>query len=395
MVNTSQYKQEMEQELDSILAYWMQYTVDQEHGGFFGKVNNDNVPDPSAEKGLVLNARILWAFSAAYNLTGTPDYLTIADRAYAYITTYFLDPEFGGVYWSLDADGNMANGRKQIYGQAFCLYAFSEYYQATEIHEVLEHAVRLFNLIEQKGFDPERLGYFEAFNRDWSPMEDLRLSAKDANHPKAMNTQLHLIEAYTNLYRVLPEPLVKERIEDLLEVFERYIIDNSGGHVVLFFDENWQPKSPLVSYGHDIEAAWLLQTAAKATGEEKWIEKTKQWSISIVDAAGEGLDDDDGLWYEYDPEADQIVKEKHSWPQAEAMVGFLNAWQVSGRDKYLKASYASWEFVRQYIRDNQNGEWFWGVGEDNAPMAGQDKAGFWKCPYHNTRACIEIIRRLN
>lgn len=394
MVNTSQYKQEMEQELDSILAYWMQYTVDHERGGFLGKVNNDNVPDPSAEKGLVLNARILWAFSAAYNLTGTPDYLTIADRAYAYITTYFLDPEFGGVYWSLDPDGKVANGRKQIYGQAFCLYAFSEYYQATEIHEVLEHAVRLFNLIEQKGFDPERLGYFEAFNRDWSPMEDLRLSAKDANHPKAMNTQLHVIEAYTNLYRVLPEPLVKERIEDLLEVFDRYIIDKSGGHVGLFFDENWQPGSPLVSYGYDIEVAWLLQAAAEATGGENWVEKAKQWAISIADAAGEGLDDDDGLWYEYDPEADHIVKEKHSWPQAEAMVGFLNAWQVSGRDKYLKASYASWEFIRQYIRDNQNGEWFRGVDENNAPMAGQDKAGFWKCPYHNTRACIEIIRRL-
>ncbi|WP_295127561.1 AGE family epimerase/isomerase [uncultured Chitinophaga sp.] len=394
-MNTSLYKQEMEQELDSILAYWMQYTVDHERGGFFGKVNNDNEADAHAEKGLVMNARILWAFSSAFNLTGTTDYLTIADRAYAYITDHFIDTEHGGVYWSVDAEGKMLSDRKQVYGQAFCLYALAEYYQATSVHAALEHAVRLFNLIEQHSFDPERLGYFEAFNRDWSPIDDLRLSARDANEKKTMNTHLHVIEAYANLYKVLPLPQVKERIEDLLEVFDQHIIDPSTHHLVLFFDENWAVKSPLVSYGHDIEAAWLLQEAAEIIGEEKWITKMKEWAIKIADAAGEGLDDDDGLWYEYDPGADHLVKEKHSWPQAEAMIGFVNAWQVSGKEKYYKASYASWEFVKEYIRDNKQGEWFWGVNDDYSPMAGQDKAGFWKCPYHNSRACIEIIRRLN
>lgn len=394
-MDTSLYKQEIEQELDSILAYWMQYTVDTERGGFFGKVNNDNEADTGAEKGLVLNARILWAFSAAYNLTGTPDCLTIADRAYAYITDHFIDPEHGGVYWSVDADGNMLNGRKQIYGQAFCLYALAEYYKATDVHAALEHAVRLFNLVEEKSFDPEKLGYLEAFNRDWSPLDDQRLSAKDANEKKTMNTHLHVIEAYTNLYRVLPLPQVKERIEDLLEVFDRYIIDADTHHLVLFFDENWTVKSPLVSYGHDIEAAWLLLEAAEVIEDEKWTAKMKEWAIKIADAAGEGLDDDDGLWYEYDPEADHLVKEKHAWPQAEAMVGFLNAWQVSGKEKYYKASFASWEFIKEHIRDNKKGEWFWGVNADYTPMADQGKAGFWKCPYHNGRACIEIIRRLN
>ncbi|UYQ92381.1 AGE family epimerase/isomerase [Chitinophaga horti] len=387
MVDTSLYKQEMEQELDSILAYWMQYAVDQERGGFFGKVNNDNVPDPAADKGVVLNARILWAFTAAYNLTGTPDYLTIADRAFAYITEHFIDAEFGGAYWTVDAAGNKASGDKRVMGQAACLHAMAEYYKATGLHAALEQAARLFNLVEQHAFDRERLGYTATFNEDWSAMND--------GSSKVTEDQLHILEAYTSLYQVLPEPMVKERIEDLLDVFDRHIIDHESGHLETSFDASWQSQASLVVYGYDMNAAWLLEQAATVISEEKWINKAKEWAISLADAAGEGLDDDDGLSYGYHPEQDRQENEKQYWPQAEAMIGFLNAWQVSGRDKYLKASYASWEFTRKHIRDSQQGEWWFGVNEDYSPIAGKDKVDAWKSPYNNTRACIEIIRRLN
>ncbi|HZE83345.1 MAG TPA: AGE family epimerase/isomerase [Puia sp.] len=386
------YRKELEQELRSILDYWMQQTVDLEHGGFYGKIDGDNKVHPAAPKGVVLNSRICWAFSAAYNHTGNPDHLSVARRASDYLLAHFLDPEYGGTFWSVDWQGILLNGRKQIYGLAFCLYGLSEYFLAGRDQQALDQAISLFRLIEEHSYDPQRKGYYEAFTREWAPLEDLRLSPKDANERKTMNTHLHVIEAYTNLYRAWPDTLLKQQVAGLLEVFERYIIDRHTGHLVLFFSEDWDPRSTILSFGHDIEAAWLLQEAAETIGDDRWIATTKEWALKIADAAAEGLDKDGGLWYEQ--EGGGLVTEKHSWPQAEAMVGFFNAWQVSGDNKWLVRSMASWDFVKNYMKDPLFGEWFWGVRADHSPMPGQDKAGFWKCPYHNSRACMEIIKRI-
>jgi mannobiose 2-epimerase len=162
----------------------------------------------------------------------------------------------------------------------------------------------------------------------------------------------------------------------------------------LFFDENWNRRSTTVSYGHDIEATWLLQEAAMVIEDQPLTDKIKQLNIKITDATLNGVDTDGGLWYEYEPESDHLIKEKHWWPQAEAMVGFYNTWQITGDDKYLQLSLNNWEFVKEYILDKKNGEWLWGINDKGEPMPGEDKAGLWKCPYHNSRACIEIIRRI-
>jgi mannobiose 2-epimerase len=228
----------------------------------------------------------------------------------------------------------------------------------------------------------------------WKPADDLRLSEKDENESKTMNTHLHIVEAYANLYTAWPEDKLRRSIQGLLEIFDRYIINRETYHLNLFMDENWNVKSTLVSYGHDIEAAWLLAECAEIINDENLISRFKELSIKLADAAAEGLAADGGLWYEYDPATGQLVKEKHSWPQAEAMVGFFNAYQVSGREDYLQHSLDSWEFIKRYIKDNRGGEWFWGVHDDYSVMD-KEKAGFWKCPYHNTRACIEIIRRVS
>jgi cellobiose epimerase len=388
----SLYRDEVTSELRSILQYWMNTTQDEQQGGFFGRIDGEGRIYPDAPKGLVLNSRILWTFSAACRATGDPLYLPVARRAFDFLLRHFLDKENGGAWWSLSADGHPLDDRKQIYGLAFCLYGLSEFYLATGHGLALEQAIAQFRVIDQYSYDKKRMGYDEAFSRDWQSLTDLRLSDKDANLPRTMNTHLHLLEAYANLYRCWPDDLLRQRIRDLLDIFDRFIVDRPTGHLMLFFDENWKTRSGIVSYGHDIEAAWLLPDAAKVISDDLRIATARSLAMRLSEAAAEGLDSDGGLWYE--KENDHLVREKHWWPQAEAMVGFLNAWQISGAPVWWQRSRDSWEFVKHAIRDIEGGEWFWGVQADHSPMPGQDKAGFWKCPYHNSRACLEIMRRL-
>ncbi len=393
-MNDTTYREEIEHELGSILRYWMRSTPDEQGGGFIGRIDEENNPHPDAPKGLVLNCRILWTFSAAWRQTGIWILRPVAVRAYEYIVSHFFDQDYGGLFWSLHASGQPLNTRKQIYGQAFALYGISEYYRATGDPAALDQAIALYRLIEKYSADPVHQGYFEAFSRDWSPLEDLRLSEKDVNEQKTTNTNLHVLEAYTNLYHAWPDAILRRRISLLLEVFTRHIVDASTGHLRLFFTTDWQPRSELISYGHDIEAAWLLYVAAEAIQaiEDGLIGKTRALMITLATAATEGLDTDGGLWYE--KENGRLIREKHGWPQAEAMVGFLYAWRISGDRQWRQRSIAAWEFVKKHIRDPRGNEWYWGVLADHSPMPGQDKAGFWKCPYHNSRACLEIIRAL-
>jgi mannobiose 2-epimerase len=392
-VNT--YKKELSAELGNIMDYWIKNTQDIAEGGFYGKIDNDNQVIPNSPKGSVLNARILWSFSAAYNLTGKKEYLEIAGRAYQYIIDHIIDKKFGGVYWTVDHAGNKLDTKKQVYASAFAIYAFSEYYKATGKKDALNEAIGLFMLLVDKSFDQHKTGYLEAFTEDWQPISDLRLSAKDANEKKTMNTHLHVLEGYTNLYRVWPDETLKKQIGILLNNFLDHFIDTESGHLNLFFDEDWNKRSTLISYGHDIEAAWLMLESAEVIGDNDMIDKLKAIAIKISKATLEGLDTDGGLWYEYEPAENHLIKEKHWWVQAEAMIGFFNTWQITGDEKDLDVSTKNWDFVKDKILDKKNGEWFWGIDENDQIMATEDKAGLWKCPYHNSRACIEIIKRVN
>jgi cellobiose epimerase len=389
------YKKEMQQELENILAYWIQYTVDEVNGGFVGKIDKDNKIDTSAPKGSVLNSRILWSFSSAYNLTGKPEYLIHAERAFRYIINHFVDKEFGGVYWTVDHKGNPVDTKKQIYALSFAVYGLSEYYLALKDEEAKKHAILLYEAIVEYSYDPVHGGYIEALTRDWQEIGDLRLSNKDANERKSMNTHLHVLEGFANLYRVWPDQTLRQRITELIHIFLDHIIHQQTNHLVLFFDDEWNSKSNALSYGHDIEAAWLVLEAAEIIGDKELIETVKHRSVKVADAAARGLDVDGGLWYEKDLDKNHLVKEKHWWPQSEAMVGFFNAWQINGDESYLQKSINTWDFVQKHILDKEGGEWVWGVQEDYSLMEGEDKVGVWKCPYHNSRACIEIIRRIS
>ncbi|AEW00651.1 N-acyl-D-glucosamine 2-epimerase [Niastella koreensis] len=393
-MNGALFKNELQHELLAILDYWLQHAVDEQQGGFYGRIDNSNTKFPDAPKGSVLNARILWTFSAAYSLTGDPRCATAADRAFTYIREHFVDSLYGGVYWSVTSNGKSYDAKKQVYALAFVLYGCSEYYRATQNEHAKALAIQLYEVIQQKSYDHKEGGYFEAFDEHWELMKDLRLSEKDANEKKTMNTHLHILEAFTSLYNIFPDELLAKHIADLLHIFHDRIINQQTGHLHLFFDEHWNVKSDTVSYGHDIEASWLLLEAAETIGDKELIEQMRANALKMADAVIIGLDTDGGLWYEYEAAQNRLIKEKHWWPQAEAMVGFYNAWQISDQHEYLQYAYNVWAFIKQYIRDDKNGEWFWGVNEDHSVMQGQDKVGLWKCPYHNGRACIELIKRI-
>jgi mannobiose 2-epimerase len=381
-------------ELQRILAYWSTDAFYSGTNRFYGRIDENEVIDTTAPLGGVLYTRILWSYAAAYRLEGNAEYLEMAGYAYRYITTHFIDPEFGGIYWSLNPDGKPLDTKKQIYALAFAIYGLTEYHLACYDNQALVQAQQLYHLIEQYSFDGDKGGYLEAFNRDWSPIADLRLSAKDANEKKTMNTHLHVLEAYTNLYRVWPDEELQSRIESLIGVFQQHIISSENHHLILFFDENWNPKSDIISYGHDIEASWLLLEAAEVIHNEKLIVEVKELSVKIAEASLEGAHPDGSLDYEYEPSQHHLIAEKHWWVQAEAVVGFLNAYQLTKDGKFYKRFYSSWNFIENYVIDKKNGEWFWGLNADYSVMKGEDKAGFWKCPYHNSRCCIEVIRRL-
>lgn len=390
-----QYKKEMQVELDSILSWWERMTVDNKNGGFIGKIDHANNIDFSAAKGAVLNSRILWAFSSAYNHTARNSYLKTAERAFEYIIEHFIDRDFGGVYWTVDFKGAPLDLKKQIYAQAFAIYGLSEYYAVSKNELARENAIAIYRAIVRHSYDERFRGYVEALTRDWKETENFRLSDKDENEKKSMNTHLHLLEAFANLYKVWEDEELKKRILELIRIFLDHVIEKKNHHLVLFFDEEWKPRPGVISYGHDIEAAWLIQESAKRIDEKALLEEIKKISIKIAIAAAKGLDKDGGLWYEYDVRQDHLVDQKHWWPQAEAMIGFFNAWQITGDQKFLQQSLQSWKFVKDYMLDKNGGEWYWGVNADHTPMTLEDKVGIWKCPYHNSRACMEIIDRID
>jgi mannobiose 2-epimerase len=389
-----QWKAVLEVELTQILQFWMTRMVDYEHGGFYGRIDGYGQLHPEAEKGIILNSRILWTFAAAARFNGRSEYALIARRAYEYIVQHFWDERQGGVFWMLDNLGNPVNTRKQVYAQAFAIYAFAQYYELTKDQACLERAAQLYSLLERHSLDVEKGGYFEAFARDWSPIADLRLSEKDANEAKTMNTHLHLLEAYANYYRVAPFPEMERSLRHLIRMFLDHFIDLATGHLRLFFDENWWLKSHTISFGHDIESSWLLYEAADVLGDEELMEEVTEASLQMAEATvRKGLDAAGALMNEAEP-GGRLDTNRHWWPQAEAAVGFFNAYELTGKEQWIERALAVWAFIEQYLKDEVSAEWHWRVDADGRVCREEDLAGPWKAPYHNGRACMELIRRI-
>ena len=414
---------EVEHELTTgILPFWMEKMTDNVHGGFYGRIDGDDKLHADAPKGAILNARILWTFSAAYRLLRKPEYLETATRAKRYIIDRFYDNDFGGVYWSLTADGEPLDTKKQVYAQGFAIYGLSEYARATGDREALDYAVKLFETVEKYSFDRDRNGYIEAFTREWKPIEDMRLSDKDENTSKTMNTHLHILEPYANLYRVWKDERLERQVRNMLDLFTGKILNKKTYHLDLFFDNCWHTDGNIISYGHDIEASWLIHEAALVLGDEAIMPEIEHVIKNISRAADEGLNPDGSLIYELvgrqadelsadkqtsnqqtSNKANELVcsstnrlsadKELHWWVQAENVVGHVNLYQHFGDQAALDTAMKCWQFIKDKIIDHANGEWHWSLMPDGTVNRRDDKAGFWKCPYHNGRMCMEIIER--
>ena len=380
---------------ENILPYWMKKMCNPS-GGFHGRISGGEVLDTEAPVGGIMTARILWTYASAYRVLGAsaPDseaYLNMALRAKRLLIDRFYDTEFGGTYWSLNPDFSPLDTKKQIYAIAFTIYGLAELYRACGDEEALEYAVKLFHDIENHSFDSVGGGYWEAFTREWAPIEDMRLSDKDANESKTMNTHLHVLEAYTCLFRVWKDPLLELRLRGLIEIFEFKIL-GSDGHLRLFFDDHWNCGYDIVSYGHDIEASWLLHEAAIVLGDAAVLARVEALVPMIVRAASEGFTPDGGMIYE--KEGTKVDADRHWWVQAETVVGYFNLWDHFGEQSGLENALMCWEFIKNHLIDREEGEWFWSLRADGSINRDDDKAGFWKCPYHNGRMCMEIIERV-
>ena len=385
----------MERDLRAnVLPFWIARAPDETHGGFHGWIGDDLKVDRRAPKGGVLNSRILWTFAAAFRRYGDPAYLEMADRALAFLVERFWDEEHGGLHWMLDSEGRPLADRKQTYNIAFAVYALAEYARATGDAEARERAARLFRTLEEHAADAAGGGYWEARGRDWRPLEDVRLSDRDKNAPKTMNTHLHLMEAYTNLLGVGADPELRERLRALVVLHLDRILEPESGHLQLFFDEAWRPVDHTVSFGHDIEASWLLVEAAEAVGEEALLERARAAASTLARATlADGYDRADGGVFAELSEGGRLDDDKHWWMQAEAIVGFIDAFSRTGETDLLDAAESVWRFASRFLVDRTHGEWRWRVERDGRLVPGLPKVEPWKCPYHNSRAALEVVAR--
>lgn len=386
-------KKQFETELtDNILDYWAEEVYDNNRNTFYGRITNEGEKFPDAPLSAVFTTRIMWTFSAAYRFFPNAQYKKMADEAFRILIEIFWDNRNGGIFWSVFPDGKPEDTKKQFYAEAFFIYALSEYWLAFKDEKAMQMAISMFMLMEKYAFDPEFGGYIEANTEDWKETNDQRLSPKDLDVKKSMNTHLHILEAYTNLYRIHKVKEVGKKVEHLLRVFLDKILDKETGHLILFFDKDWTVRSEIDSYGHDIEATWLMYEAAEVLGKKELIEEVEHVAVKMSEVTlKEGLAQHGGMYYE---KAEGHLQEQFDWwPQAEAVVGFFNTWQLTKDEKYLDYAQKSWKFIQDYIIDKKNREWFWGVGADLTPLRG-DKVSPWKAPYHNGRMCMEMIRRI-
>ena len=382
-------------QLNAIKQWWLKHSYDQQYGGFIGEIDYYGKPVPAANKGIILNSRILWFFSEVALFCDDSDARAAANRAYHYLRSCFDDPVYGGVVWELDHRGTVVNGRKQVYAHCFSIYGLVAYYRLTRDLQALALAQNYFALIETYARDDNYGGYIDALSRQWSSIDDFRLSDKEPNTSKTMNTHLHIIEAYTALMQVSPDKPIKSALSHVVEIFFEKIVDHNHYHVKLFFNDRWHSIDAPWSYGHDIEASWLLWESLQTLQNPALIKKYRPAVIKLAETCRlEALTDNGQVREGFDPVNAISLDDSVWWIQAEALAGFLNVYQLTGDKQYLDSCDAVWQHIRQHHLDTRAGEWHWLACNREQQSDNNYKLGFWKAPYHNGRAMMQVCQRL-
>lgn len=372
---------------EHIIPFWKGLR-DDTSGGYIGQVDFDLTRRPDAERGCILNSRILWFFSEAYLALNDASLLSEADHAYEMLCR-MIDTKNGGMYWSLNADGTVCDGTKHTYNQAFAIYALSAYSRASGKTEPLQKAEELFELVETRCFDGD--GYLEAFTADWKPESNEKLSENGVEAGRTMNTLLHVMEGYTGLYEANHSEKVRERLYFIMDVFEKKIYNPAKRRQEVFFDLDYNTLIDLHSFGHDIETSWLADHTLEVLGDSELTARIRPLLISMAEHTLEAAFTDHGFCNE--SENGKVDTTRIWWVQAEALLGFLNAWEITGDERYREAVRSQWRYIRNVLRDPRpDSEWYWSIREDGTPIE-KPIVEPWKCPYHNGRMCFEIIRR--
>lgn len=379
---------------EKLLPFWAALRDDAQ-GGFYGYMGFDLKVEADAPKGSILNSRILWFFSRAYQVTGDPALLSLAHHAYAFFQR-FWDGVHGGVYWSVTFDGHPLDTTKHTYAQAFAIYGLSAYALATRLPQPADQALALYRLIETRMTDS--LSYLEAFDRTFQPLSNAKLSdnpkllAKGIMAEKTMNTLLHLLEAYTVLYEATGEATVAESLRSILGMFAQSVYNPQLNRLEVFFDTDMHSVFDMQSYGHDIEASWLIDLAAHRvlTGQALAAVTTLTATLAqgvlnrafrdgcLSNEQTEGELDDTRVW----------------WVQAEALVGLTNLWQKTGDPVIRAAMDMGWGYMMDKMVDPRAGsEWYNSLDAEGRPVP-KPVVEPWKCPYHNGRMCLEMMARL-
>ena len=372
-----------------ILPFWSRLR-DDEFGGFYGYMDYELQLDPKAEKGCILNSRILWFFSEAAALLKDEQAARQADHAFRFLMDHCVDRINGGIYWSLHYDGTPADTTKHTYNQAFAIYALSAYYRLTGNERALALANELFRIIETRCTDDE--GYLEAFTVDWKPESNEKLSENGVMADKTMNTLLHVFEGYAGLYQASPSSPVEQALRRILKIYAEKIYDPKLRRQTVFFDAHYNSLLDLHSYGHDIESSWLIDWGCGLLGDEQLSRSIGAINSVLADEILHTAYRDHSVCNE--AENGKVDTTRVWWVQAEAILGFVNAWKKEPqRTEYRDAAADIWHYIETVMVDKRPGsEWFWSVDAQGNPHH-KPIVEPWKCPYHNGRMCMELIRR--
>jgi len=389
---------------ECIFPFWTsEYILDEENGGFYGKVTRDMEIVKDEPRSLVLTGRMVYAFSNAWMLYRDEIYLDRAKRAFDYLEKYFYDPVYGGAYSTVSYKGEVIDDNKPTYAESFLIMAAAAYYHATRDQRAYEIALESFRIMEEKVKIAPGV-YRNGFTRDWSKPAEMRFGSgrRAVSMPDGIMFQHHLCQAYEQLYRATNDPIVGKALREFSEYICETLYDPEYRCFKGFMDKEGNRLGTRQSFGHDCEISYLAMDIAELVGDDELISKTKDVCKAVLKQVLENDFDSYGsLFNGGDLATGQREESRVWWAQAEAVTAMLCGYELTGDTAYLDACMKQLEYIEKYFVDRKDGDWFNNVIVDEQGwrivdgMHGFDKLNAGKCPFHNSHMCFEVIRRVD